>query len=215
MPVVAVSEDWIMKMKNQPDLTNKKLVDPQLVYYRPAYSLPNFETVVNYWISSNAQSSTIVRDGPYVIPLAGIWDRSWEELGHPLLDDTKPPQALTEDQKNFINSLQATITCIQKPYAGDVDPGSWCVDKPRNFRLSPKAPSMLHRTVCRTSKMIIAWGIEIEITLPEMAPLSAYDRITLTGMDLPCRSSEDGKKLIFQAGGDSYPLLLGVIADLI
>ena len=134
-----------------------------------------------------------------------------------MLDAAQPPQVMTNTQKDFISSLKATITYIQKPCAIDVDAGLWCVKNPRaHFTLDSDAPAFLKEQVCRTSKMIMAWGIEIEIILPEMITTQAFQNTTLAAMDLPTKvTGPNGNKLLFEAGGDTYPLLLGVIADII
>ncbi|KAK8064637.1 hypothetical protein PG994_007275 [Apiospora phragmitis] len=73
-------------------------------------------------------------DGPYDIPLAGIWDHHWADLGHPLLDQAAPNKSLTVEQKDFINSLTATVTFLQQRAAYAVNTGLWgVVGNPRNY----------------------------------------------------------------------------------
>ncbi|KAG8408985.1 hypothetical protein J3459_010775 [Metarhizium acridum] len=64
------------------------------------------------------------------MPLADVWDRSWSDLGHPLLDQAKPQEILNEEQKQFINSLSAKLTLLHSPYTGNVSRGMWDINEP-------------------------------------------------------------------------------------
>ncbi|KAG5655563.1 hypothetical protein KAF25_003900 [Fusarium avenaceum] len=217
MPVIAVDEDWLERGIRDQTKTIAELVDPKLIYYRPFYSLSHYEMTTDYWIKSIGASSEILRDGPYMVPLAGVWDRQWSDLGHPLLDSFQPHETLSDDQKQFINSLSATLTFLQKPYSGALDRGLWDVTNFRDkFKLHPNAPSVIKKPICKTSTLIMAWGIEIEITIPEVVLWSEAKNSTLAVMDLPLKSvGGDGNKLVFSSGGDGIPVLLGALADIV
>jgi len=220
MPVVAIDSDWVGQLLQNPtsDSTLESL--PNLlksVYYRPLYSLPDYSGIVNNWYKNVPSASNMIRDGPHPLPLAGIWDRSWADLGHPLLDDAQLPGGgeLSPEKKDFINSLSATLTFIQKPYEGNVNRGMWDVPDARGrFELQPHAPQRVREAVYKTSKFIIAWGIEIELTIPEVLSQSeaSVKNITLAGMDLPLKEVVGGNKLVFSGGGD-YPILVGAFAE--
>ncbi|KAM0428833.1 hypothetical protein ACHAPT_006633 [Fusarium lateritium] len=217
MPVVAVDQDWLQAALQDPTKNPQDLVDPSMVYYRPLYSLPQYATTADYWTETVGASSRMVHDGPYMIPLAGVWDREWSELGHPLLDHAKPHESLSDDQKNFINSISATLTFLQKPYAGNIDRGLWDVTDLRGkFNLHPDAPPSIKSRGCKTSKLILAWGIEIVFTIPDIISLDAVKNVTLAAMDLPLKSvGKKGNKLVFSAGGDGFPVLVGAFANII
>ncbi|KAG8533373.1 uncharacterized protein KY384_002156 [Bacidia gigantensis] len=116
MPVIAIDKDWLQSLKLNPSSNADDLVDPKAIFYRPLYSLPTYEITSDYWVKSYAALGK-ERDGPWTVPLAGIWDRSWSDLGHPLLDQVKPQEAFTAQQKTFINSLTTTLTFLQSPYS--------------------------------------------------------------------------------------------------
>ncbi|KAK4163793.1 hypothetical protein QBC43DRAFT_345005 [Cladorrhinum sp. PSN259] len=243
MPVIAIDDDWIEKLKQKIAADNTGSSsrsrggreDPfamdmdsvvgssaslkDLVYYRPAHDMGDYESVVSDWYRSVPYPDSIYRDGPHRLNLAGVWDRSWADLGHPLLDDAAPPGGeLTEPQKKFINGLDATLTFLHKPYKGNIRRGAWDVLNLRDtYDLQPDAPASLFEPVYKTTRLIIAWGIEIELTIPEAIAASDVDvrKITLAGMDLPLQDVVgNGNKLIFRGGGD-FPILLGAFADLV
>ena len=218
MPVIATDKDWLQSLMPDPQWNAGDLVDPRMIFYRPLYSLPAYETTSDYWVKSNAASGK-ERSGPWTIPLAGIWDRSWSDLGHPLLDQAKPQETFTDEQKTFINSLTASLTFLQSPYSGTISPGSWNVtDLRARFPLQPDAPPSIKAPVCKTSKLILAWGVEIELTVPETISVDSITlkNVTLAAMDLPLRSvTGNGNKLTFRAGGEGIPVLVGALADVI
>lgn len=217
MPVITVDQDWLQMALHDPNHSIKDLVDPTTVFYQPLYTLPFYEVTTDYWIKASVASTDMVRDGPYQIPLANVWDRLWADLGHPLLDQAKTHEKLTDDQKKFINSLSATLTFIQKPYAGNVSRGLWDVSDIRSmFPLQPNAPKSVKNPVCKTSKLILTWGIEIELTIPEVISLDEIANTTLAIMDLPLkRVAGSSDKLVFSAGNDGFPILMGALADVV
>lgn len=232
MPVITISEDWVARVQRLLAGTDDKgLVHPAWIYYRPAYSLPSYDTDAASWAS--AAVGPLERDGPYMIPLAGIWDRDWADLGHPLLDSAKPAEKLTDQQKNILSSLTVNLTYLQKPISYQVNAGDWAVHDFRNFDLPSTAPEWLSAKVCRTSKMIFAWGIEIEIIIPDLSVVNGLDvsgrpsqgdtvseaalrNLTLTALDLPLKpEASASNKLVFQSVARPVPLLLGVLADVV
>ena len=217
MPVIAIDSNYIPQLLRNPTLVAEDLVSSKNVFYQPLHGLPQYETVADYWIKASAVSSDPKRDGPYMIPLADIWKRPWSDLGHPLLDQARTQESLTEEQKQFMNSLTATLTFLQTPYSGSISRGLWDVTDLRNrFHLQPDAPQSIKGTVCKTSKLILAWGIEIELTIPDVVPSSSIKNITLAAMDLPLKISPgNSNKLTFTAGGDGLPILVGAFADVI
>lgn len=230
MPVVTISEDWVAQLNN-PDRKANSLIDPAWIYYRPAYTLPEYEKDAAAW--AKAASGTLERDGPYMIPLAGVWDRDWADLGHPLLDQAKPAEKLTDEQKEILSSLTVNLTYLQEPYSYEVNTGDWGVHDFRHFQLPSTAPEWLVTQVCRTSKMIFAWGIEIEIVIPDLSVAGGKDgtgspsggdaiseaalrNLTLTALDLPLKpEASASNKLVFQSVARPVPLLLGVLADVV
>ncbi|KAM7217517.1 hypothetical protein V8F06_007148 [Rhypophila decipiens] len=242
MPVVTVDADWIEMLKlmnstnpgTDPSTMGMAAVSAQLklkdlVYHRPLHEMNNYQSTVNIWYKSVGSPGNIPRDGPYRLDLAGIWERSWADLGHPLLDSAALPGGeLTPQKKDFLNSLSATVTFIHKPFRGNITRGTWDVRDPRQFRLQPDAPPSLEERVYKTSRLIIALGIKIELVLPEAVAGAASEigvkNITLADLDLPLKevSGEGGNKLIFsggwdfdQSGGVDFPILLGAFADLV
>ncbi|KAK4221697.1 hypothetical protein QBC38DRAFT_540006 [Podospora fimiseda] len=212
--VLAVDRDW-------------QLVDAERrnIYYRPAYGLPHYETTVKYWIDRYGAGlanpvDRMDRDGPYTIPLVNVWERCWADLGHPLLDQAEQAAPLSDERKELINSLSATVTFLQRPF----------VAKFEQRHLGPSVPQSLRETVYKTSRLIIAWGVEIELTVPEdmmLGTLGSVDKgtikkmmnMTLAGTDLPFKTvknrGQGRSKLLFRGGGDGFPILLGAFADMV
>ncbi|TGO55485.1 hypothetical protein BELL_1454g00010 [Botrytis elliptica] len=238
MPVLAVDRDWVTFAKHNPDMAGQQLLDAERrnIYYRPAYMLPHYETTVRYWTDRYGASlanpvNRLERDGPYTIPLADVWERCWADLGHPLLDQAEQAVPLNAERKELINSLSATVTFLQRPFVATVSRGMWDVNDPRaRFELGPSAPQSLRETVYKTSRLIIAWGVEIELTVPEdmmSATLGSVDKgtmkkmmnMTLAGMDLPFKTvkngGQGGSRLVFRGGEDGFPILLGAFADMV
>jgi hypothetical protein len=208
----------------------------------PAYGLLHYEATVKYWIDRSGASlvatgnndlDRLERDGPYTIPLADVWERSWADLGHPLLDRAKQAVPLTDERKELINSLGVTVTFLQRPRVANVSRGPWDVNDARaRFDLNPNAPQSLSKTVYKTSRLIIALGVEIELKVPEDMTTSStlggsVDKgtmkkmmnTTLAGMDLPFKTvkkeGQCGERLMFRGGGDGFPILLGAFADMV
>lgn len=208
MKVIAIDEDWLSH-------PIQDAVDSKYIFYRPEYVLPDYQTTALNWIKQGISSFT--RVGPYEIPLVNIWDRSWSDLGHSLLDSAQPNEKLTPESKDFINSLTATMTFLQPPYAADIHRGVWDInDLRRSFPLKPDAPQMVKNQFCKTTRLILAWGLEIELNIPYSVSTNSIGNVTLASMDLPLqRVGNDGKKMIFSAGDTGFPILLGAIADII
>ncbi|KAM7210392.1 hypothetical protein V8F06_014223 [Rhypophila decipiens] len=231
MPVVAVDQDWIQKLALQnsnnpgadPSTMTMESISAELkdqIYYRPAHEMNNYASTVSMWYKSLANPGDIPRDGPHRLDLAGIWNRSWADLGHPLLDAAAVPGGeLSDEKKKFLDSLSATVTFVHKPYKGKVTRGKWDVNDPRQFQLQSDAPSSLAEKVFRTSSLIMAWGIEIELTLPTEVAGVVGDigmrNITLDDLNMPLQAVDgDGNKMVFRGGGE-IPILLGAFADLV
>lgn len=197
----------------------ERTIDSKLLYYRPLYNLPGFETTVLQWNAFWAQVPEATRE-QIAMPLA-VWDRKWKTLGHPLLDEVEPAETLTPAQKDYIMKLDATITFLYKPTAVDVYRGLWDVSDFGRFRrehpLPPSAPGDLKAPVCKTTSMIMTWGIEIELILPEPLPAdTVVERLTLTVLDLPlAKVSDDKRKLAFRSTYNGFPILLGSLARIV
>ena len=240
MPVLAVDRDWVTFAKHNPDMASHQLVDAERrnIYYRPAYGLPHYETTVKYWIDRFGvvgNDNRLERDGPYTIPLVDVWERSWADLGHPLLDEAQQAVLLSDERKELINELSVTVTFLQRPFVANVSRGMWDVNDARGrFELAPSAPQSLRETVYKTSRLIIAWGVEIEMTVPQdvgtlggSGDKGAMNKMklmnmTLAGMDLPFKTvksdggqGQGGNRLLFRGGGDGFPILLGAFADMV
>lgn len=217
MPVIAIDQNWV-QIRKDTGREGEDAIDQKLVYYRPWYNLSAFATTYADWFQLSAASSAPKRDDTYSIPLAGIWDKTWSALGHPELDDAAPSENLNAAQKDFVNSLTATLTFLYKPAIVDVHTGQWDVQGFRSdFPLQPDAPGDLREPICKTSKMILAWGMEIEIELPEssLSP-PGIKNLTLSALDMPLKEVRgDGRRLAFQAGADGIPILVGTLADVI
>ncbi|KAL9093883.1 MAG: hypothetical protein Q9165_003806 [Trypethelium subeluteriae] len=211
MKVIAIDENWLSQL---PPV--EEGVAPKLVFYRPEYTLPDYQTTALYWIKQGVSKSTI-RDGPYEIPLANIWDRLWSDLGHPLLDDAQPQEKLTPESKAFINSLSATVTFLQRPYCKDIRRGLWDIKDPRDrFPLQLDAPRVLRQQFCKTTRLILAWGLEIELNLPDSIDINSAASVSLASLNLPLvHTGSDGRKMIFSSGDTGFPILVGALADII
>lgn len=103
----------------------------------------------------------------------------------------------------------------------DVDRGDWDVP---NFRsqlpkLATTAPKAFRRKVCKTTRILLAWSVEITIKLlnssGDMGTASTnLDNINLTFLKagLVPDSSKPGQ-ITFRSGATPYPVLLAVLAQ--
>lgn len=223
MPCIAVSHDYI----HDPEVMagGKLKVNPQDIYYRPFYSLPDLETRCNDWQSLNVNLSTTQRYGPVHISLLDAVDRSWSEIGHDGLDKAKAAK-LTPAQIAMLGSLKISLTFVGKPAVIDVDRGFW--DVPHVRRKLPDVadslPPALRRKFCKTVKMMFAWNIEITIKLASDAQVSTESttpapslgdlNLSFLKMGIAPDASVAGE-LKFVSGSPPYPLLLAVLAQVV
>jgi hypothetical protein len=217
MPVIAVDQDWVEVRKANPDTDKEKFFDPNLKFYRPLYSIPKYALEVSYWIQGAAISPTDDENGTYSVPLAGVWDRSWSELGHPALDKAAPYVPLTPEMKNFFNSLEVNLRFIKRTFAGDVARGMWDVPDLRDkFELQSSAPQSIREPVCKTSRLFFAWGLEMEVIFPEVLPDAAIKKMSISALGMPLkRVSGKNDRLVFTSSNAGYPVLVGGLADVV
>ncbi|KAH6686931.1 hypothetical protein F5X68DRAFT_261908 [Plectosphaerella plurivora] len=219
MPVIAIDQGdkWIELFTANPDKDKETNFDRNLIYYRPFYSIPNYALEVQYWIQGAAASPTDDENGLYTVPLAGIWDRSWSELGHPALDMAKPYVALTPEMKDFINSLDVTLRFVKRTFAGDVTRGLWDVPGLRGkFELPSSAPESIKQPVCKTSRLFFAWGLEMMVKFPDALPDGAVKNLSISALGMPMkRVAGKPDSLVFTSENAGYPVLVGGIADVV
>ena len=209
MPCSAISEDYIRR-------EGHIKVDPSTIYYRPAYSIANWEMICNSWAGRFKRL-----DGPYNINFRNLQDIKtwpWEYLGHKDLDSAKP-LSLSETDQQVYDQLDATITFKGgRPAVVDVNRGLWDVKALRSTMtpLSKTAPAVVAKPFCKTTKLLLSFGFEIKFKLPQSIGLTQAKDINLAPLRLPAsRVSEDGTVLTFSAGGNTYPVLLAVLANVV
>ncbi|CZT05737.1 uncharacterized protein RCO7_03908 [Rhynchosporium graminicola] len=215
MPCIAVSDDYIRDPTIRP--SGKIVVDPKDVYYRPLYNLPNFDATCNNWQAINSDVSKIERVGPLPILMAEAASRSWSELGHDGLDSAIPAP-LSDAQKELLQTLQISLTFLGKPAAVSLDRGMWDVPNVRSkFKVASTLPAVVRRPFCKTTKMLLAWGMEICITFAISVTDLSKEKISLAGFKIPPldADADNPNQMRFVAGRSTYPLLLAVLAKIV
>jgi hypothetical protein len=215
MVCIATSDDYI----RDPDVMagGKIVVNPKDRYYRPLYSLPNFDAICNNWQYMNTDSSTIERVGPYPISMLDAAERSWSDLGHQWLDSAKEPK-ISPAQRELLQTLQVSMTFVGRPAAVGLDRGFWDVPNVRKKlkSVSKTLPAFVRRPFCKTTKMLFVWGIEIRIKLPVAVDDLSSKNVSLGFLKVPLAPVKDStNELLFTAGCDTYPLLLAVLSSII
>jgi hypothetical protein len=102
------------------------------------------------------------------------------------------------------------------PAAVDVERGLWDYKGFRDLgNLSEDAPAYLREKFCRTTKLLLAWGMCLEITFP--ASVFVTDRRSfLSSLRFPFQQDPQNKDMYFsQTGGDTYPILLAALATIV
>jgi len=209
MPCEAMSQDYIYRAY----LAGKPITsDPRDIYYRPLYSLPDYDHICNNW----ANSSTSLRNQEYPISLDPklLQSTTWASLGHPALDQGSPV-TLTVTQKQLLSQATATVTFKGKPAVVDVDRGMWDVNTNLMPKLSPSAPAEIRQPYVKTTKLLLAWGLEINIKFPkDAAPLLAAEDNSMWGVSFQA-STADATELKFTAEEQFYPILVATIGSLV
>jgi len=219
MVCVAVSEDTIYTQFPSPEYPYRNYVDLKERYYRPRYTLPNFDSTCNQWQYANTSGPETARRGPYPVSLIDAIDAPWSDLGHEKLDKAEPHR-LSDKQRNLLKNIQISVTFIGKPAIIDVERGWWDVPNVRrdNPEVAATLPKFLKRPFCKTTKMMLAWGIEITFKLPSGAgeDFSVAENVSLNFLNV-CPEAVPGQPNVwkFTAGCNTYPLLLAAVAKVI
>jgi hypothetical protein len=208
MPCIALSEDQVRSL-------GALKVDPKDVYYRPTHSIADYERQDNIWVEQNKAT-----DGPYSISLSDQADLTWKALGHPSLDaDAQSPVTASAVELYSLAKIDMWFTG-GPAVTVDVDRGAWDVKGVRNFgRLSSDAPRYLKRPFCKTTKLLLAWGVRLELRIPSVGAESGK-KAFLRSLRVPFVKASgvtnDGEDVYtYTAGDDTYPIVLAVLAAVI
>lgn len=207
MPCYAIDLDYVRE--NQVNNGNLHL-DPRDIYYRPFYSLTDYERTCNNWNKLNLPPTDVT----YPISLDQKDLGTWAELGHEALDATEV-SGFSSAQAELLATVTASITFRSKPAVINIDRGFWDVVPLRQIALAATAPSYLKEPFMKTTKLLITKGFDIDIQIPTgyTGPTSGL-RITRWGIPL-ASISEDQKHLRFSASGEAYPIILAVLGSLV
>lgn len=207
MPCDAISIDYInYYYTNQSKLTS----DPRDLYYRPSYVLSNYEHICNNWMDSKTRGPPW---GPYPLMFKHK-PGTWAKLGHPDLDSV-PEDDFTELQGKFLSMIKASVTFDGEPQALDVERGFWEVHS-LHFPTSDNAPEYIKQPFVKTTRLLMAWGLTIDVTLPAPVEEVSTQDIELSDWGIPLKStSADGKTLTFKAGSKFHPILVATLGKLV
>ncbi|RKK76445.1 hypothetical protein BFJ71_g16937 [Fusarium oxysporum] len=208
MACSAMSDDFVRRaMLNG----NQKIeLDPADIFYRPAYSLPNWEMVVNHW------SDDKVKPYSFKIDFSGLADVTWESMGHKKLDNVHVPK-LNKVQRELLKKLKGKVIFYGKPQVLDVERGLWDVKQLLQAgKLSKFAPDSVKHKFCKTTRMLLCWGYDIELTLPESIGSKSIEDINLSFLRVPVAEiSDNGRVLKFTTEQTNYPWLVAVLATVV
>jgi hypothetical protein len=141
---------------------------------------------------------------------------TWARLGHPDMDAAKPLN-INPNTVALHKSINIQLWFMGgTPAAVDVERGLWDYKGFRDLGiLSEDAPSYLREKFCKTTKLLLTWGMRLEITFP--ASVSATDRKSfLSSLRFPFQQDPQNKDMYFsQTGGDTYPILLAALATIV
>ncbi|KAJ8117460.1 hypothetical protein OPT61_g1352 [Boeremia exigua] len=207
MPCYAMDLDYV----RESELNNGRLhLDQRDIYYRPFYSLTDYERTCNNWNKPSLPRTSV----SYPISLDPRELGTWAELGHGALDKSSATTFTTE-QADLLASVKATITFSCKPAVISVERGLWDVVPLKSSCLSIAAPSYLKRPFMKTTKLLITKGFDIDIQIPTAYTGSTSGlRINRWGIPLS-NISDDQKHLKFSADGESYPIILAALGSLV
>ncbi|KAH6878140.1 hypothetical protein BKA58DRAFT_376586 [Alternaria rosae] len=204
MPCIGLSEDQTVPLE-------PLQVDTKDVFYRPRHSLSDYERQYAAWLG---QSKMLA--GPYHVHLAEVDTLTWAGLGHPDLDQAKPLD-VSSIAMDLYKIIDVQLWFMGGPAAAvDVERGLWNYQGFRDLgKLSEDAPSYLREPFCKTTKLLLAWGLRMEIMFPSF--VSEMDRRSfIASLRFPFRQDEHNKDMYFsQSGADTYPVLLAALADIV
>ncbi|KAF4782144.1 hypothetical protein HER10_EVM0008257 [Colletotrichum scovillei] len=185
-------------------------VDPSTIFYRPIHTLANWETICNDWAVEKTKTYS------YSIDFDGLPGVTWAELGHEGLDAVESPK-LKNDQQALVDQLQGKIIFYGKPKVLDVERGMWDVKQLRQAgNLSPYAPETVRHKFCKTTKLLLSWGYDIELTLPESIGTTPAKQANLTFLKLPLADRSPNERVLkFSTEPTNYPWLVAVLATVI
>jgi hypothetical protein len=191
-------------------------VDPSTIYFRPSYKIVgDWKQRCNEWLTLKDERQY---DTEHIFKFKNIDKRDWKELGHEELDSAEPIK-FSDKEKEIMNQLECVLRIKGKIQAVDVERGMWDVKNLRKElkNLGATASEEIKRPFCKTSRLLLAWAVEVEIRpIPEAMDVLSIADISEDLIRFPtAQRSENGKGLVFKAGGDNYPILLGVIAKVV
>jgi hypothetical protein len=208
MPCIALSEDQVRSL-------GALKADPKDVYYRPAHSIADYERQYNFWVEHNKAT-----DGPYSISLSDQADLTWKALGHPSLDDNAQ-SPVTAAAVELYSHAQISMWFTGGPAVTvDVDRGAWDVKGVRKLgQLSADAPGYLQQPFCKTTRLLLAWGVRLELRIPNVG-VESRKKALLDSLRVPfvkVSGIADGSEDVYTytAGDDTYPIVLAVLAAVI
>ena len=205
MPCIALSQDQVA-------LPKPLQVDTKDIFYRPQHSLSDYERQYTAWLSQSKKLH-----GPHDVHLAEVDTLTWAGLGHPDLDQAKPLDisSSTMGLYKIIGIQLWFIGGSTAPVALDVERGLWNQSFRDLGKLSEDAPSYLREPICKTTKLLLAWGLRMEITFP--AFVSEADRRSfIASLRYSFQQDEQNKDMYFsQTGADTYPILLASLSDIV
>jgi hypothetical protein len=172
------------------------------------------------WVRENATASPTVRT--LVIDPLESKRLKWGDFGFPELDTTSPSRKA--DLAKIVGNGRMTLKCARIA-AFDVFRGIWNIDGFRTVLppLTKDAPKELGQKICKTTKLLLAYDVEVVLELEKTLVSGLGVRNVPVFPDvfggIPFSIGEEVEgKVVSRAGlprANAYPVLLAVLADVV
>ncbi|KAI0097924.1 hypothetical protein GGR51DRAFT_552818 [Nemania sp. FL0031] len=183
---------------------------PTDIVYRPRYYLSGYQSTAKRWRDEYSQRFTSPEER--IISFEGLKDLKWSQLGITDSDSDDDFEA-TAETAAFEVTLRYTGIC---PF--DVKRGLWNIDDFKTLlpELVSTAPPDCKQPVYKTTKLLLAYGVDLVLKLPKTMDQDLAKRLRLMpGVldDLPLTLVGGNELHAKPQTNDAYPVLLAVLAD--
>ncbi|KAJ8131566.1 hypothetical protein O1611_g2061 [Lasiodiplodia mahajangana] len=183
---------------------------PTDIVYRPRYYLSGYQSTAKRWRDEYCQKFTSPEQR--IISFEGLKDLKWSQLGITDSDSDDDFEA-TAETADFEVTLTYTGIC-----SFDVRRGLWNIDDFRTLlpQLASTAPPDCKQPVYKTTKLLLAYGVDLVLKLPKTMDQDLAKRLRLMpGVldDLPLTLVGGNELHAKPQTNDAYPVLLAVLAD--
>ncbi|KAL7763931.1 hypothetical protein ACKLNR_005076 [Fusarium oxysporum f. sp. zingiberi] len=188
------------------DTLNERATQQADIVYRPRYYLSGYRSTAKRWRDEYYDKSSAPEQR--LVSFEDLKNKTWAQLG--IIE----PDGDNDTDETPKMDFQVTLTYTRMGVF-DVKRGLWDINNFRTLlpQLASTAPSDCHTPLYKTNKLLLAYGVNLIVKLPQIMDRDVASRLRLMpGLmdDLPL-TLVNGNELHAQPQtNDAYPVLLAV-----